>query len=233
MKIWISLWLCLIAQSSMAEETLSAMASILQAAETYAYASVDQRLYSRIEVKISHLDPRIKIHPCPSAALSFSQISKNGPSYGRMTLMAQCQEPYWKLYLPIELLVYRPVLTLSRAMSAGEYIQAQDLTLVETELSTVRESYFESFEHVVGRILKTSLPSGSVISPRMIEPLKVIKRGDVVSLVIKNARISVSMRGRALMDATLGHRVSVENLSSKRIVEGIASAVGIVEIITP
>jgi flagella basal body P-ring formation protein FlgA len=53
----------------------------------------------------------------------------------------------------------------------------------------------------------------------------------MVTLVAGNGDVSVRMAGRALSDGLVNQRVRVENLSSGRIVEGIARSEQVVEIV--
>ncbi|RBK41011.1 flagella basal body P-ring formation protein FlgA, partial [Xanthomonas oryzae pv. oryzae] len=51
---------------------------------------------------------------------------------------------------------------------------------------------------------------------------------DTVPLVSRNGGLEVRMSGRALSDAGENERVSVENSSSRRVVQGIVEASGTV-----
>jgi flagella basal body P-ring formation protein FlgA len=58
-----------------------------------------------------------------------------------------------------------------------------------------------------------------------------VQRGQTVTLVAEAGGISIRMAGRALSDGFVNQRVRVENLSSGKIVEGIARSPQVVEII--
>ncbi len=60
---------------------------------------------------------------------------------------------------------------------------------------------------------------------------KVVQRGQAVTLLADAGGISVRMAGRALSDGLMNQRVRVQNLSSGKIVEGIARSEQVVEII--
>jgi flagella basal body P-ring formation protein FlgA len=60
---------------------------------------------------------------------------------------------------------------------------------------------------------------------------KAVQRGQSVTLIADAGGISVRMAGRVLSDGLINQRVRVQNLSSGKIVEGIARSEQIVEII--
>jgi flagella basal body P-ring formation protein FlgA len=59
----------------------------------------------------------------------------------------------------------------------------------------------------------------------------VVQRGQTVTLIASGGGVSVRMAGRAMNDGLVNQRVRVENLSSGKIVEGIARSEQVVEII--
>jgi flagellar basal body P-ring formation protein FlgA len=70
-----------------------------------------------------------------------------------------------------------------------------------------------------------------VITNQFLAAAKAVQRGQSVTLIADAGGMSVSMAGRALSDALINQRVKVQNLSSGKIVEGIARSEQTVEII--
>jgi len=60
---------------------------------------------------------------------------------------------------------------------------------------------------------------------------KAVQRGQSVTLVADLGGMSVRMAGKAMSDGLINQRVKVQNLSSGKIVEGIARSEQVVEII--
>jgi flagella basal body P-ring formation protein FlgA len=71
---------------------------------------------------------------------------------------------------------------------------------------------------------------GAVISPSALKSMKVVARGQVITLLAKAGTMEVRMSGKALASAALGQRVKVKNLSSKRVVEGVVESPGVVKV---
>jgi flagella basal body P-ring formation protein FlgA len=61
---------------------------------------------------------------------------------------------------------------------------------------------------------------------------KAVQRGQAVTLMADTDGMQVRMAGRALTDGLVNQRVKVQNLSSGKIVEGIARSEQVVEIIS-
>lgn len=83
---------------------------------------------------------------------------------------------------------------------------------------------------MVGQQLKYPVSMGSVIKPNSLQSQKIVHRGELITLVAMAGQMEVRMSGTALDDATLGERIKVKNTTSKRIVEGVVDAPGIVKV---
>ena len=69
-----------------------------------------------------------------------------------------------------------------------------------------------------------------VITPRMIEEPKVVKKGDEVMIVATKGALSVRSSGVALSDGRVGQQISVKNSATKRIVKARVKRKGLVQV---
>jgi flagella basal body P-ring formation protein FlgA len=83
----------------------------------------------------------------------------------------------------------------------------------------------------VGRTAARPISGGTILSNQQLVASKAVLRGQTVTLVADAGGMSVRMAGRALSDGMVNQRVRVQNLSSGKIVEGIARSEQVVEII--
>jgi flagella basal body P-ring formation protein FlgA len=81
-----------------------------------------------------------------------------------------------------------------------------------------------------GRSVQRPLPMGTTLSMDMFKADLVIQHGQEVTLVAAAGGIEVRATGRALADAASGARLKVQNLSSLRVVEGVAEGPGLVRV---
>jgi flagella basal body P-ring formation protein FlgA len=84
----------------------------------------------------------------------------------------------------------------------------------------------------VGLTASRPISAGAFLTNQYLVVAKAVQRGQSVTLVADTGGMSVRMSGKALSDALVNQRVRVQNLSSGKIVEGIARSEQIVEIIS-
>ena len=211
--------------SSAATHSLS---NISQTAETFVTNQLANNKH-KTTITMGRLDPRLRLTQCetPLTAEPLSQrlYSKN------VTITIRCDAPKpWTVYVPIKVKTLVPVLVTTRQLVRGVPVQDSDITVEERELTRISTGYFENKEELIGRPAKRRLTKGAVIRPVDMAMNKLIRRGNQVSIITESAGFSVRMPGKALSDAGQGEVIRVENLSSKRTIEGVVLAAGIVKV---
>jgi flagella basal body P-ring formation protein FlgA len=106
------------------------------------------------------------------------------------------------------------------------------LRVEQHDIPELPQGYMDDPTVVVGLTASRSISSGAVITNQFLLGAKAVQRGQSVTLVADAGGMSVRMAGRALTDGLVNQRVRVVNISSGRIVEGVARSEQIVEIIS-
>ena len=114
------------------------------------------------------------------------------------------------------------MLVLNRGVAAGETLAAADIGQVKRDTARIAGAVLTTPEAAVGQVARRSLAAGSLLSANDLVAPRVVRRGDSVALVARRGGVEVRMAGRALGEAGQGERVSVENLSSRRVMQGVA-----------
>ena len=83
----------------------------------------------------------------------------------------------------------------------------------------------------IGLTAARPISSGAVITNQYLLAAKAVQRGQTVTLVADSGSMSIRMEGKALSDALINQRVKVQNLSSGKVVEGVARSEQVVEIV--
>jgi flagella basal body P-ring formation protein FlgA len=83
----------------------------------------------------------------------------------------------------------------------------------------------------VGLTASRPIAGGAFLTNQQLVAAKAVQRGQSVTLIADAGGMSVRMAGKALNDGLINQRVKVQNLSSGKIVEGIARSEQVVEII--
>lgn len=152
----------------------------------------------------------------------------------RIVFVLQCTSPEtWRLYVPVTVVGVTPVVVAAHAIVAGTVLTARDLTLASRNLTGLPPGYLDSPTIAIGLTAARPVAQGEILTNQMLLGNEAVTRGERVTLVAKSGGISVRMAGRALADGFVNQRVRVENLSSGKVVEGIARANHTVRIFVP
>ncbi|MGR8919828.1 MAG: flagellar basal body P-ring formation chaperone FlgA [Gammaproteobacteria bacterium] len=177
------------------------------------------------EYAIGRLDPRLRLPACTDALATRNVHA--GRSRGPMSVEVRCAgaKP-WVLYVPVEVVRFGEVVVTRRPVSRGQPITTEDLGLERRRLGARHADYFAEPQHAVGQIAIRSLAAGQVVSRSQLRPRQLVRRGDQVVLSSDGKAVTVRVKGEALEDGAAGERISVLNLSSERVVQGVVTASG-------
>jgi flagella basal body P-ring formation protein FlgA len=209
-------------------EDLHALGDIEQAAYEYALKQA-QIHHDNPQVVMESLDRRLRLKTCDSELEVFTKNART--EIGHQTVGVKCSFPStWTVYVPVKVKVFKTVMVVSSSLPANHIITAGDIKSQTRDIGTLRQGYLVDEKQLIGQQLKYSMSMGAVINPNSIRPQKIVRRGELILLVASVGKMEVRMNGTALADAQLGQRVKVKNSSSKRVVEGIVQAPGIVKV---
>ena len=90
--------------------------------------------------------------------------------------------------------------------------------------------YISDPQDVVGLQARMPLRAGYVLSLKVLKKPKLIRRGQTVILLLQARGFEVRSEGRALQDGIAGEQISVENLASNRIIQGVVAEPGLVRV---
>lgn len=86
-----------------------------------------------------------------------------------------------------------------------------------------------TMDEILGMAVKRRIQQGHAISWSLLESPEIVKRGDIVTLLIRANGFSASAQGKAMENGIKGQQIKVENNSSGKIIEGIVIESGVVE----
>ncbi|MBK1673457.1 flagella basal body P-ring formation protein FlgA [Ectothiorhodospira shaposhnikovii] len=203
--------------------------SILAAAGNYLSSQAQAHHAEHLDVRVirGSLDPRLRLRACDTALETF--LPPGARLTGNVTVGVRCPSPSpWSLFVPMQVVVRGEVIVLERALPRGTMLSQSDFRLELRDLGSMHGGYLTDPAEVTNMVLRRALPAGTALSPQMVEPPRLVQRGQNVTLVAQNAGIAVRMEGQALADGAYGDRIQVRNLSSRRVVEGRVLSPGVV-----
>ncbi|MCG9581798.1 flagellar basal body P-ring formation protein FlgA [Vibrio tubiashii] len=199
---------------------------IQQAAEEYILATIEWPSGGTLEAKAANLDSRIFATDCPTALNSSS--SSTNPNASNITVLVECPDDEWRVYVPVRLTRTGPQVVLTTPLSRGQIIAAHDITINMVDLQRFRRQGFSTIDAVIGAKAKKNLRSGDIIEAR---DICVVCRNETVTIKAVKSGMTITTKGVALTDGSHGEQIRVKNSKSNRIIEGRVTGISEVTVI--
>jgi len=165
------------------------------------------------------LDPALRLPICGSAL----SASLNGAN----SVEVSCpQASGWRLFVPVRIRRSQNVLVLARGIAAGQPVTDDALVQETRDASRIVGATLNDPQLAVGKVARRTLVAGTVLLAGDLLSPRLVQRGDNVALVSRRGGVEVRMSGKALGNAGENEKVMVENVSSRRVVQGTVGATG-------
>lgn len=178
--------------------------------------------------------PGVKAEASVDAAIRLplctAPLEANVASSGS-TVEVGCPSAGWRLFVPVRLQRFEEVWVLTRPLAAGQPVPADALRAESRDVARITGGALTVATPVEGQLARRSLMAGSVLQTQDLQSPRAVRRGDTVTLVSRAGTIEVRATGKALGDGGVAERISVQNLASRRVVQGLVRSSGEVEII--
>ncbi|MFO1185561.1 MAG: flagellar basal body P-ring formation chaperone FlgA [Bauldia sp.] len=122
------------------------------------------------------------------------------------------------------------VVTATRTLARGEIVGDGDVTLTRLPARQVVAGAAGAAADIVGLSARRALQAGQPLVAGDFAPPILVNRGDMVHIVYRSGALSLSADGRALASGAKGSTISIMNLSSNRVIDGVVTASGTVEV---
>lgn len=203
------------------------VAAIRAAAAAFVRSQLPAKEVARIHA--GSLDNRLRLARC-ATTLRVETLAGT-ESMANSTISVSCTRPvHWRVFVPVTVVRRVPVLILRHAVAGGSHLTAADVRVKVREINGFSAPFLGSASQLLGRSTDRTLPAGTSLTADMFTVDPVIDRGQDVTLVAQADGLIVRAAGRALDDAHRGQRLRVENLSSHKVVQGVAESSRIVEV---
>lgn len=128
----------------------------------------------------------------------------------------------------INLLIEAPHLAAN--LAAGTILSQADVEMKLVPLKFAEGSGFTAVDQLIGKTLQRPSRAGMMLKATDVADPDVVARNQAVTVYFRNGPMTLTVKGQALNSASLGQPVSVLNSLSKKVLTGVASANGVVEI---
>ena len=119
---------------------------------------------------------------------------------------------------------------LTRTLPAGSILTPADVEMRAVTLQFANSAQLPMLDQVIGQQLRRQMRQGVAVRLNDIAAPTLISRNEIVTIYLKSGAMTLTVKGQALADASRGQAVSVLNLLSKTVIQGIAVNPGTVEI---
>jgi len=107
-----------------------------------------------------------------------------------------------------------PALRAAKTLRAGKVIGPGDIEVADGDLTRLREAPLRRQADVLGLVPVRTLGSGRFITPRLLAPAPVVRRGQTADLSVRNPTLVVTTAALVLQDGAPGEVVPVQTVSS-------------------
>lgn len=128
----------------------------------------------------------------------------------------------------VDLLIEAPHLVGS--LPAGAVLGADDLEMRLVPLKYAEASGVATPGQLVGKALRRQSRGGLLLAASDVAEPEVVKRNSLVTVVLRNGALTLTARGQALNSASIGEPVQVLNSVTRKILHGVATPTGTVEL---
>jgi flagellar basal body P-ring formation protein FlgA len=179
---------------------------------------------------IGPIEPRLELERCRQSVTA--GLTSTHHMQDRATIELRCPDlKSWHIYVQVRVVGTSTVAVAAHAIVMGSVLKATDLRVEQHDISELPVGYLDDPGIAVGLTASRPIPGGAFITNQQLVAAKAVQRGQSVTLVADAGGMSIRMAGKALGDGLVNQRVKVQNLSSGKIVEGIARSEQVVEII--
>lgn len=184
---------------------------------------------SGMVITASDLDPRLRLARC-AAPLQTSLLS-GVRMQAQLSVAVGCHHGAdWTIYVPVTVQSRIRVWALRAPEAQGARLGAGDVVAETRLVSGPAVGYVTDPSVLAHSALRYPLPAGAVLTASDLLADFMVRQGQQVTLIAATDGIQVRAPGLALQDGRQGGLVRVQNVSSARVVQGIVTGEGVVDV---
>lgn len=185
--------------------------------------------HNKKTITVGNLDRRLRVAKCKSTPETF--FLPGSKKMGNTTIGIKCLHPEkWTVYVPASAKIFKKVLVSSNSLPRNRKIEASDFKFEEKEISKIISGYFDNPENIIGKLTRRSVPPGYLFTPATLKTPRLVLRGEDVAIILNTDNFSIRVAGVALMDGSKEQKIKVRNKASKKVLDAIVTARGIVSV---
>ncbi len=133
--------------------------------------------------------------------------------------------------LLVEVSLTRPVVVAAGAINKGQTITEQDVLLMPRRIDRMEDAGIGELNRVIGQRAKACLVKGERLATETIEPVPLVCRNDLVTVVARRGGIEIRSAAKAMGTAGLGTQIELRNELSKQTFIGLVTGLRTAELV--
>ncbi len=167
--------------------------------------------------------------PNCNAALQLERLDDGRGLLERQRLQLTCPgEGGWQQVSLVTPSVLLPVLVASAVTDRGATLAAEQFQLQNQDIARLPRGFYQDADEVTGQIAKRRIRTGQVLTPNLVAPALLVKRGQTVTMIARQGDIQASTAGTALEGGQMGQMIRVRNQASDTVIRAKVKAKGVV-----
>jgi flagella basal body P-ring formation protein FlgA len=117
---------------------------------------------------------------------------------------------------------------LMRPVAPGEAITARDIETIALRSDRMSQTFVSDAAELIGKTPKRSIRPGEPVRPTDLQTPVVIRKGELVTIVLRDTTLFLTAQGKALEDGAQGQAIHVSNTRSGRTLDATVTGPGAV-----
>lgn len=189
-------------------------------------ARVREAVTGYIQQKTAHLGLEIRIKRLsingtpvlPEGPLDFEVVApQQWEGWGNANLavvVRQHDRVVLNTSVQVEVEALADMVVALRQLDYGTIISGTDIAVQQRDIASAAGKYTRDLDAIVGRRARTSIKANAAVRTDQVEKVPIIKSGQMVTIVIENEVMRITVAGRARSAGAEGDTIMVQNLSS-------------------
>lgn len=127
---------------------------------------------------------------------------------------------YRHYYVTGKVSLYGMAVVAQREIKSGELIDAGDVELTRVVISKAPPSTITDLDDCMGMVVRATIRKGSLLSENQVEAPILVRRGDMINLIVDTGNLRIETRAIAKQDGRRKQVIKVLNIGSKKVVYG-------------
>ncbi|NPA65787.1 MAG: flagellar basal body P-ring formation protein FlgA [Epsilonproteobacteria bacterium] len=160
--------------------------------------------YQYIQINDIQIVPRNHLEKLPKSYVFKIQPRNALHSHGNFSIKDHAKQIFFEYFIDADLYVFKT----KRKVLRGELLDGRNIKKVRLKLDKFQAL---PVQQVGSYQAKHHINKGRIVTRRDIEKLALVKRGQYVTVIVKNNNMEIIMGAKALQSGSIGEKIEIQN----------------------